>query len=51
MMEEKYIDIHYIWSEEKPSEIRTENTLEADFMRNMRRNSEGELWELVDTEM
>ena len=32
-----------------PDEIMTENTLEADFARHMRRITEGELWELVDT--
>ena len=49
MAEEKDIDIQYIRSEVNPAEIMTENTLEADFARRMRRITEGELWELVDT--
>ena len=49
MAEEKDIDIQYIRSEVNPAEIMTENTSEADFARHMRRITEGELWELVDT--
>ena len=42
MVEEKDI-------EENPADIMTNNTSEADFARHMRRITEGELWELVDT--
>ena len=49
MVEEKDIDIQYIRSEDNPVDIMTKNTLEADFPRHMRRITEGELWELVDT--
>ena len=49
MVEEKDIDIQYIWSEENQSEIITNNTLEAYFARYTRRITDGELWELVDT--
>ena len=49
VVEENDIDIQYIRSEEKPFDIITKNTLEADFARRMRRITEGELWELVDT--
>ena len=48
-MKEKDIGIHYIWSEENPYDIMTENTSEADFVRHTRRITEGELWELVYT--
>ena len=43
------IDIQYIWSEENLADIMTKNTLEKYFARNMRRITEGELWELTDT--
>ena len=49
MVEEKDIDIHYTRSEENPADIMSKNTSEADFARHMRRITEGELWELVDT--
>ena len=49
MVEEKDIDIQYIWSEENPADIMPNNTSEAYFARHMRRITEGELWELVDT--
>ena len=49
MVQEKDIDIQYIQSEENPADIMTKNTSEADFTRHMRRITEGELWELVDT--
>ena len=49
MVEEKYIDIQYIRSEENPVDIMTNNTSEAYFSRHMRRITEGELWEIVDT--
>ena len=49
MVEEKDIDIQYIQSEENPADIMTKNTSEADLTRHMRRITEGELWELVDT--
>ena len=48
MVEEKDIDIQYIRSEEKPADIMTKNTSEADFARHMRRITEDELWELVE---
>ena len=49
MVEEKDIYIHYIRSEDNPYDIMTKNTSEADFARHIRRITEGELWELVDT--
>ena len=49
MAEEMDIDIHYIWSEENPDNITTKKNSEADFARHMRRITEGELSELVDT--
>ena len=49
MVEEKDINIQYIWSEEKLAEITTKNSSEEYFARNMRRITEGELWEIVDT--
>ena len=51
MVEEKDIDIQYIRDEENPAHIMTKNTLEEDFARHMRRITEGELWELVNTRM
>ena len=51
MVEERDIDIHYIRSEQNPSDIINKNTSEADFARHMRRITEGELWELVNTRM
>ena len=44
MVEEKDVYIQYIWSEDNPAEIITNNTFEADFERNMRRVTEGEIW-------
>ena len=41
MVEEKDVDIHYIWSEENPADIMTKNNLEADFARHMKRITEG----------
>ena len=49
MVKEKYIDIQYIRSEDNPADIMTKNTSEAGFASHMRRITEGELWELVDT--
>ena len=49
MLEDKDIDIQYIWSEDNPKDIMKKNTSEADFMRQTKRITEGELWELVDT--
>ena len=49
MVEEKYIDVHYIQSEDNPAYIITKNTSEADFSRHMNRIIEGELWEIVGT--
>ena len=45
----KGIDIQSIRSEENPDDIMTKNTSEVDFARHMRRISEGEIWELMDT--
>ena len=41
MVEEKYIYIQYIQSEENPSGIMTKNTSEADFARNIRSITKG----------
>ena len=49
MMEEKYIDIHYICSEYNPAYIITKNTSEADFARHMKRITEGKLCNLMDS--
>ena len=49
MVEDKDIDIKDIWSEENPTVIMTKNTCEADFVKRMKRITEGELWELVET--
>ena len=49
MVEEKDGDIKYIRSEENPADIMAKNTSEADFARHMRRITEVELWEHVDT--
>ena len=49
MVEEKDIGIQYIWSEDIPVDITTKNTPGADFARHMKRTTEGELWEIVDT--
>ena len=47
-VENKDIDIPYIWNEDKPADIMTKNTQEADFARHMKRITQGELWELAD---
>ena len=49
MLEEKGIDIQYIWSEENPADVMTENTSEEDFERHIKMITEEELWELVGT--
>ena len=49
MVEEKDIDVQYILSEDNPAYIMTKNTSEADVARHMKRITEVELWELVDT--
>ena len=49
MVEDKGIGIQYIWSEDKPVDIMTKNNLEEYFARHMKRITEGELWEIVDT--
>ena len=49
MMEEKDINIQYMGSEDNPAYILTNNTSGADFARHMKRITERELWELVDT--
>ena len=50
MVEEKDIDIQYIQIEDKLAEITKKNTSEAYFSRHMKRITEGELWELMNTE-
>ena len=42
-MEDRDIDIQYIRSEDKPVDITTKNTSEADFASHMKRITEGEL--------
>ena len=37
MVEDKYIDIKYIWSEEIPASITTKNTSKADFVKHTNR--------------
>ena len=49
MVEDKDIDIQYILSEYNTANIMTRNTLEADLIRHIKRITEEELWELVDT--
>ena len=49
IVEDKYIGIQYIWSEDNPVDIMTNNTSEAYFTRHMKRITEVELWELMDT--
>ena len=49
MVEDKDIDIHYIWSDDKPASIMKKNTLEAYFVRHMKSITERELWYIVDT--
>ena len=48
-MEDKDIDIRYIRSEYNPTDIMTNNASEVYFTRHMKRITEGELWEIVDT--
>ena len=40
MMEDKDIDLQYIWSEDKPADIITGNTLESDFVKHIKRITE-----------
>ena len=49
MVEDKDSDIQYIWSEDNPADIMSKNTSEADFASHMKRITEGELWEIMDT--
>ena len=49
IVEDKYIDINYIPSEDKHEYIRKNNTQEADLARKMKSITEGEIWELMDT--
>ena len=49
IVEDKDIDIWYICREDNPANIMTKNNLEADFERHMKRITDGEQWELVDT--
>ena len=48
MMEDKDIDIKYIWSEENPAGIMTKNDSKVDFVKQVKRIIEGGLWELVE---
>ena len=41
IVEDKDIDIKYIWSEEKPEYVMTKNTSEASFVKYTRRITEG----------
>ena len=41
MVEDKGIDIQYIWSEDNPAEIMTNNTSEEDLSRQMKMITEG----------
>ena len=50
MEEEKGINIQYIQREDNPEDIMNENTKEADLETNMKSITEGELWELGDTD-
>ena len=49
IVEDKDIDIKYIWSEENPAYIMMRNTSEAYFVKHTKRIIDGELWELVET--
>ena len=49
MVEDKYIDIQYIRSEDNPTYIMTKNTLVEDFSIHMKRVLEGGLWKFVYT--
>ena len=49
MVEDNGIDIQYIHSEDKPADIMTKKSSEADCVMHMKRIIEGELWEIVDT--
>ena len=49
MVEDIYIDIKYIRSEVIPAYIMENNTSELVFVKTMKRITEGELWELVET--
>ena len=49
MVEDKDIDIQYIWSENNPAYIMTKNTPEVDFEMHVKRTTDGELWELLNT--
>ena len=50
IVEDKDIDIQYIWSEDNPAYIMTINTQKADFVKaHLKRITEGELWKIVYT--
>ena len=49
MVKYKDIYIQYIWSEDNPSYIMIKKSSAADFVRHMKRTTEGEIWEIVDT--
>ena len=49
MVEGKDVNIQYIRREDKPADIMTKNTTEADFVKQMNSITEGELWKLVYT--
>ena len=44
MVEDKYIYIQYIGSEENPAYIMTKNCSESDYIKQMRSITEGEIW-------
>ena len=47
VVEDKYIDIQYITSEDNPEEIITNSTLKPYFVNHVNSITEGEIWELV----
>ena len=49
MVEGKDIDIRYIFREENPSDIMTNNCSESDYVKHIKRIMEGELWYLMET--
>ena len=49
MVEYKDIGIKYIWSEKNPAYIMTKNTSIVYLVKHMKKITEGELWEIVET--
>ena len=49
VVQDKDIDINYICSKENPVGIMTKNTSEVDFVKHVKRITEGEIWELMKT--